>query len=176
MKIQIKNVQKLYNNVQHKHEGGTIMKTLVKSNGNLFPAFPSLLSELLTDDWFDSSQSNWKSSGSSLPAVNVKETNDEFIIEVAAPGMNRNDFQVELDNNVLTVSSQKQDERGQKDQGGNYTRKEFHYQSFQRSFTLPQHKIQGEKVAAKYADGILYVNVPKADAAKVKPSRQITVG
>jgi HSP20 family protein len=152
------------------------MKTLVRTNGNLFPAMPSLLNDFFTDDWFDPSLTNWRSSGATLPAVNVRETNDEFRIEVAAPGMKRDDFKVELDSHVLTISSQREDKREEKDQEGNYTRREFSYQSFQRSFTLPEEKVEGEKIAARYADGILHVTVPKKETAKVKPAKQITVG
>jgi HSP20 family protein len=151
------------------------MKTLVRNNGNLFPSVPSLLNDFLTDDWFDSSLSNWRSAGSTLPAVNVRETNDEFIIEVAAPGMKRDDFKVELDNHVLTISSQREDKHEEKDKNGNYTRKEFHYQSFQRSFNLPVDKVDGEKIAARYNDGILHITVPKKEHAKVKPAKQISV-
>jgi HSP20 family protein len=152
------------------------MKTLVRTNGNLFPAIPSLLNDFFTDDWFDSSLANWRSSGATLPAVNVKENNDEFSIEVAAPGMKRDDFKVELDNNVLTISSQQENNREEKDPEGNYTRREFSYQSFQRSFTLPQDKVEGENIAARYTDGILHITVPRKENAKVKPAKQITVG
>jgi HSP20 family protein len=154
----------------------SIMKTLVRSNGNLFPAIPSLLNDFFTEDWFDSSMSNWKSSGATLPAVNVRETNDDFQIEVAAPGMKRADFKVELDNNVLTISSQREETHEEKDQHGSYTRKEFSYQAFQRSFTLPQNKVEGEKIAARYQDGILHITIPKREEAKVKPPKQIAVG
>lgn len=150
------------------------MKTLVKTNGNLFPAIPSLLNDFFTDDWFDSSLANWKSSGTTLPAVNVRETNDEFKIEVAAPGMKRDDFKVELDNHVLTISSQREENREEKEKEG-YTRREFSYQSFQRSFTLPQNKVEGEKIAARYQDGILEITVPKKEEARVKPAKQIAV-
>ena len=68
------------------------MKSLVKSNGTFFPAIPSLFDDFLTRDWLDSSLANWRVSGATLPAVNVMETNDDFKIEVAAPGMKRNDF------------------------------------------------------------------------------------
>jgi HSP20 family protein len=81
------------------------MKTLVKSNGNLFPTIPSLFDDLFNRDWLDSSLNTWKAAGTTLPAVNVKETNDSFTIEVAAPGMKRDDFTVQLQNNVLTISS-----------------------------------------------------------------------
>ena len=151
------------------------MKTLVRTNGNLFPAIPSLLNDFFTDDWFDSSLANWKSSGTTLPAVNVRETNDEFRIEVAAPGMKRDDFKVELDNNVLIISSQREDSREEKDNNGDYTRREFSYQSFQRSFTLPEGKVEGDKIAASYVDGILKVTVPKREEAKIKPAKQIAI-
>ena len=114
--------------------------------------------------------------GATLPAVNVKETNDDFIIEVASPGMKRDDFKVELDNHVLTISSEMEGRHEEKDRNGKYTRKEFSYQSFQRSFSLPENKVEGGKISAKYTDGILYVTIPKKEDAKVKPARQISVG
>jgi HSP20 family protein len=151
------------------------MKTLVRTNGNLFPAIPSLLNDFFTDDWFDPTQANWKSSGTTLPAVNVMETNDDFRIEVAAPGMKRDDFKVELDNNVLVISSEGESKRDEKENNGSYTRREFSYQSFQRSFTLPVNKVEGDKIAARYVDGILQVTVPKREDAKIKPAKQISI-
>lgn len=151
------------------------MKSLVKSNGTYFPTVPSLFDDLFNRDWLDSSLANWRGNGASLPAVNVMESNDDFQIEVAAPGMKRNDFKVELDNNVLTISSERQDSSEQKDSNGNYSRREFSYQSFQRSFSLPENKVMGDKITARYADGILYVTVPKSEEAKVKPAKQIAV-
>ena len=151
------------------------MKNLVRTNGNSFSSVPSLLNDFLTDDWFNSSLGNWKTAGTSLPAVNVRETNDEFMIDVAAPGMKRDDFKVELDNNILTISSELEETHEEKGENGKFTRKEFSYQSFQRSFSLPENKVDGGKISAKYTDGILHVVVPKRDEAKVKPARQITV-
>lgn len=151
------------------------MKTLIRTNGNLFPAIPSLLNDFFTDDWLNSSLANWKSTGATLPAVNVKETNDDFSIEVAAPGMKRDDFKVELDNNVLTISSERESNSEEKGSDGNYTRREFSYQSFQRSFTLPENHVEGDKIAARYVDGILHITVPKKEEAKVKPAKQIAV-
>ena len=152
------------------------MKNLVRTNGNSFSSMPSLLNDLFMDDWFDSSTRNWRSAGATLPSVNVKETNDDFIIEVAAPGMNRDSFKVELDNNILSISSELESKNEASGKNDQYTRREFSYQSFQRSFSLPEHKVQGEKISAKYKDGILYVTVPKKDEAKVKPVRRITIG
>ena len=152
------------------------MKSLVKSNGTLFPTIPSIFDDFFTRDWLDSSLANWRVNGATLPAVNVMETNDDFRIEVAAPGMKRSDFKVELDNNVLTVSSERENKSEEKDSNGNYTRREFSYQSFQRSFSLPENKVLGDKITARYVDGILHVIVPKSEDAKVKPAKQITVG
>ena len=151
------------------------MKNLVRTNGNSFSSVPSLLNDFFTDDWFNSSLANWRTAGSSLPAVNVRETNDDFMIDVAAPGMKREDFKVELDNNILTISSELEDKQEEKDKNGTYTRREFSYQSFQRSFSLPENKVDGGKISAKYTDGILHVIVPKREEAKVKPARQIAV-
>jgi HSP20 family protein len=128
------------------------------------------------DDWFDSSIRNWRSTGATLPSVNVRETNDEFIIEVAAPGMNRDNFKVELDNNILSISAELQGKNETSEQNDNYNRREFNYQSFQRSFSLPETKVEGTKISAKYKDGILYVAIPKKEEVKIKPARQITVG
>lgn len=151
------------------------MKSLVRTNGNSFSSIPSLLNDFFTEDWLDSSLANWRTAGTTLPAVNVKETNDDFSIEVAAPGLKRDDFKVELDNNVLTISSEMQNQREETDKTGKYTRREFSYQSFQRSFSLPENKVDGGKIVAKYTDGILNVTVPKKEEAKVKPARQISV-
>jgi HSP20 family protein len=150
------------------------MKKLMKSNGSLFPAIPSLVDDLFTKDWF-SSLATLGTSGTTLPDVNVMETNDEFKIEVAAPGMKPGDFTVELDNNVLTISAQREDNREEKDEKGNYTHREFSYQTFQRSFSMPENKVEGEKISARYADGILYVTVPKKEEARTKPAKRIAV-
>jgi HSP20 family protein len=151
------------------------MKTLVNQNATLFPSLPSLLEDFFNRDWADSTLAN-RNYSTTLPAVNVRETNDNFIIDVAAPGMKRDEFKVELDNNVLTISSQHEEKDEQQDETINYTRREFNYQSFQRSFTLPEDKVEGEKISARYLDGILNITVPKKDEAKVKPVKQITIG
>jgi HSP20 family protein len=152
------------------------MKTLVKTSNGLFPSIPSLFDDFFSKDWLDSSLATWKTMGATLPAVNVKESNDDYRIEVAAPGMKRDDFRVELQNNVLTISSEVQHEREENNMNDNYyTRREFSYQSFQRSFALPEHRVEGGRIEARYTDGILHVTVPKREEAKVKPPRLITV-
>lgn len=151
------------------------MKTLVRQNATLFPSLPSLLEDFFNRDWADSTLAN-KNFSATLPAVNVRETNENFFIDVAAPGMKRDDFRVELDNNVLTISSHREEQQEQQDENRNFTRREFNYQSFQRSFTLPEDKVEREKISARYVDGILQINVPKKEEAKVKPVKQITIG
>jgi HSP20 family protein len=151
------------------------MKTLVNQNATLFPSLPSLLEDFFNRDWADSTLAN-RNYSATLPAVNVRETNDNFIIDVAAPGMKRDEFKVELDNNVLTISSQHEEKDERQDETRNYTRREFNYQSFQRSFTLPENKVEGEEISARYVDGILNITLPKKDEAKVKPIKQITIG
>ncbi len=84
------------------------MRTLVRQNATLFPSLPSLLDDFLNRDWADSTLATTKFSAT-LPAVNVCENNEEYIIDVAAPGMKREEFQVEIDNNVLTISSQREE-------------------------------------------------------------------
>jgi HSP20 family protein len=151
------------------------MKTLVRPGTTLFPSLPSLLEDFFNRDWVDSTlaKSNFSAT---LPAVNVRETNDNFIIDVAAPGMKRDDFKVELDNNVLTISSHQEEKQDESTETGNYTRRKFNYQSFRRSFTLPENKVEGEKISARYVDGILHINAPKKEEAKVKPIKQIAIG
>jgi HSP20 family protein len=149
------------------------MKTLVRQNSMQFPSLPSLVEDFFNREWADSSLAD--KSFASLPAVNVREDNDQFIIDVAAPGMKRDDFKVELDQNVLTILSHREEKHEEKTEGTNYTRKEFNYQSFQRSFSLPENKVEGQKITARYIDGILQITVPKKDEAKAKPVKQIKV-
>ncbi|MRT92574.1 Hsp20/alpha crystallin family protein [Ancylomarina sp. 16SWW S1-10-2] len=145
--------------------------TLVKRNSeNLFP---SLFDNFTSRDWMDWNSSNFSDTNTTLPAVNVHENDQEFTIEVAAPGMKKDDFKINLDNNQLSVSSETKSETQSKDE--NYSRKEFSYQSFHRSFRLPIDVIDGDKISAKYNEGILYVHLPKKEEAKPKPSRVISI-
>lgn len=133
--------------------------------------YPSLWSKLFDDEFFNM---NFSPSGTTLPSVNIKETKDNFIVEVAAPGMRKEDFKIELDNNIMTISSERSETERDEDKEGNYTRREFSYQSFQRSFTLPN-TVQGENIAAQYKDGVLNIVIPKREEAKQKSSRVIEI-
>jgi HSP20 family protein len=111
-----------------------------------------------------------------LPAVNIRENENEFVVELAAPGMTKKDFNIELENDILTIHSEKKEEVEEKDKEGNFYRKEFSYQSFQRCFRFPQDVVNAEKINANYKDGILRLVLPKVDEKKVKPRKQIAIG
>lgn len=153
------------------------MKTLVKSNHSrsLLPEFPSVLDELFNRDIFDWSF-NRLAGNASVPSVNIRETEKNYEVEVAAPGLDKNSFKVELDNDMLTISAHKETGKEEKDKEGNYTRKEFSYESFQRSFQLPENVVEKDKISASYKDGILHITVPKSAEAKVNTSRVIEIG
>lgn len=134
--------------------------------------FPSLFNEFFNNDWNDLYNTGFEDS--TMPAVNIKETKDDFQVEVAAPGMKKDDFNIELDNNLLVISSEKKEEHEEKDKG-EFTRREFSYQSFKRSFGLPK-TIKEEDIKASYKDGVLMITLPKKDEAKEKPKKQIKIG
>ncbi|HWY11305.1 MAG TPA: Hsp20/alpha crystallin family protein [Bacteroidia bacterium] len=128
-------------------------------------------------DIFDNAKffgKNWleKEFGQSLPAVNIKETNKDFNLEFAAPGFKKNDFKVSVDHNVLNICAEKEEEK--KEENKRFTRKEFSYNSFSRSFTLPE-SVNAEKIDAKYEEGILKLSVPKLVETKSLPKKEIKV-
>ena len=148
------------------------MTTLVKRNGRS-GFMPSIWDNFFNNDLFNW-ESNFANTGNSMPAVNIKETGDSFLVEMAAPGMEKKDFKVELDGNALTISSEKQNESEEKE-GENYSRKEFNYQSFYRTFHLPKEVVNSDKIKAKYENGLLRLEIPKREEAKQKPVRLIDI-
>ena len=139
---------------------------LVKMN-RMFPGF--------NDDFRgrDNYPTRYHSDGfKSVPAVNIAEGEHQFTIEVAAPGFNKKDFKIDLDNDKLTIASAK--EANNSENAEKYTRREFNYNEFSRTFTLPE-TVDGENITAKHSDGILYVNIPKKEEAWVKPAREIAI-
>ncbi|MDB5246539.1 MAG: heat-shock protein [Segetibacter sp.] len=148
--------------------------TLAKRNGNLMNTLPNLFDDFFTKDLFDWGNSNFSLQGTTLPAVNVKETAETFEVEMAAPGMKKEDFKVELNNNILTISSEQKNEHEEKE-NDRYTRKEFSYQSFQRSFQLSREAVDADNIQAKYENGVLHLSIPKREEVKQKPSRLINI-
>lgn len=127
--------------------------------------FPSFFSDTLERLWSDDTI-NW------MPAVNIRERDEDFVIDLAVPGMNKQDFSVEVDNGILTVSGERKEESENRDD--RHTRREFHYGSFRRNFSLPE-TADPEKVNATYKDGILTLSVMKREEQKRKPRRQINI-
>ncbi|MGJ1327574.1 Hsp20/alpha crystallin family protein [Sphingobacterium siyangense] len=145
---------------------------LAKRNWNNFslfsPMFDNFNRELLNWD-----NKNYSSTSTTVPAVNIKENADSFEVEVAAPGMAKGDFKVTLDGNLLTISSAKEEQNEK--HHDNYTRREFSYQSFQRSFELQKEVVDQDNIQARYENGMLRLTIPKKEEAKQKEPRMIEI-
>jgi HSP20 family protein len=133
----------------------------------------------LFDDFFSRDLLNWglannSTTNTTIPAVNIKEKADAFEVEMAAPGMRKEDFKVELDGNNLTISSEFENNNETKE-GERFTRREFSYQSFQRSLTLPRNVVEIDQIEARYENGVLRLLIPKREEARQKPPRMIEI-
>jgi len=148
------------------------MKPAKRNFNSLFPTFDNLWNDFFSDDFMVADRSRRLNT---MPAVNVKEDETAYTLELAAPGMNREDFSVEVDHNVLTIASKHEDKHEEHDEDGNYTRREFRYHAFSRSFTLPD-TVDSEQISAKYDNGVLHVALPKREEARTKPTRTIEIG
>jgi HSP20 family protein len=132
---------------------------------NQYPALTDLF-DALEKNFFN----NEERYEGNIPAVNIKEDNDKFVLEMAAPGMKKNDFHISVEKDVLTISSERKEEKEEKKD--NYARREFYYNSFSRSFNLPE-SIDLENIKADYKNGILNIVLPKKEETKV--SREIKI-
>lgn len=135
------------------------------------------VTRFLDDDWgslFEWPNQGFPTNAMTVPSTNVRENENSFIVELAAPGMRKDDFQIVIDNNVLKIKSESKTEN-EASEKENYTRREFSYQSFERSFTLNSKVVEDTKINATYEDGILRLIIPKKEEAKVKPARQILI-
>lgn len=145
--------------------------TLMKRT-ELFPTWSKFFSDFMDKDIFDYSNRHFSNTNTTLPAVNIKESDDGYMVEMAVPGMEKADFKINLENKMLCIASEKKSETEKNED--NYSRKEFSYQSFSRSFSLPESVDEG-KIEAKYENGILIINIPKKEEAKPKPPRFIEI-
>jgi len=148
--------------------------TLARLSDNTFPTFPSFFNKFFEGDLMDWNSSNFAGTNMTMPAVNIRENNDEFLIDVAAPGMSKENFNVDYDNGRLTISSERKEEKEEKSDE-KYNRKEFSYMSFQRTFTIAENLVNGDKIGAKYENGILHISLPKREEVKPKPARKIKI-
>lgn len=140
---------------------------LLKSNSDL--VFPSLLDEIFKTDWNGGIQ-NFQNT---LPAVNIKENEINFKLEVYAPGLSKEDFKVEISQKTLSISCEKQFENEANDE--QYSRKEFSSTSFKRTFNLPE-SVNSDAIQANYENGVLNISLPKREDALPKPKRVIEIG
>ena len=133
---------------------------------------PSIFDEFFNDSYLPGFfEHNSKSNGPFSPAVNVEETDKEYRIEVAAPGLEKDDLNVSVDDGVLTIKAEKKAENEENKE--TYIRREFSFTSFSRSFTLPE-EIEVEKISAKHKNGVLNVSLPKTEV-KVSPVKDVKI-
>lgn len=138
------------------------------------PLFPSLLTDRWMPEFFDNERffdSDWMKS-ITVPSVNIRETEKEFFVELAAPGLNKKDFKIAVENGMLTISAEKKLEKEEKEK--DFTRKEFSYSNFSRSFMLPEN-VNEDKIEAHYEDGILKLQVLKKAVEKTTLAKAIEV-
>ncbi|UEG48856.1 Hsp20/alpha crystallin family protein [Ferruginibacter lapsinanis] len=144
-------------------------KALTRSGETL----PTLFGDFFRpwNEWFDNG--GFMGGVLSMPAVNIAESKDDFKVSLAVPGMKKDDFNIDVDGNMLTISCEKEEKKEEKET--KYTRNEYNYSSFSRSFTLPE-DVNKEKIDAKYVDGILNISLPKKEEAKkIATSKHIVV-
>jgi len=147
------------------------MSTLLLPKGK--ETFPVVFEDFFKpwNEWFDGG--NFWGKVLKVPAVNVTEDKDTYTVSLAAPGLKKEDFRIDMEGNMLTISSEKEENVEKKDE--KYTRKEYNYSSFSRSFNLPE-EVNKEKINAEYKDGVLKLSLPKNDEAKKATlTKQITV-
>jgi len=150
------------------------MSIVKRNNGSLLPANPrTLFDDFFSRELFNWGNNNYSTTLSTLPSVNIKEDPQNFEVEVAAPGMEKQDFQITLEGNLLTISSSKKNQTEEKDDI--YTRREFSYQSFQRSFELAKDVVDEDRIEAKYENGVLRLTIPKTEDAKKQAPRLIEI-
>lgn len=152
--------------------------TKTKGNGELSTALRQDLEEMFDiDNIFNDPFFRMKSVirpnlFNRMPATNIREDKKEYIVEVAAPGMKKNDFQVDIDNGCLEIKVDR--EKEEKKEGKNYTRREYNYSSFYRSFNLPE-SVKSENVKAEYENGVLQIHLPKKEETQKKPVKKIQI-
>ncbi len=142
------------------------MNLIKKQTAN--PWLPSLVDEFFNHDWLPSAPAFH----TTVPAVNVKELEKDFVLEIAVPGLRKEDFTIEIDNDLLSISSSF--EQKTKKAEGKFTRREFSYNSFRRSFSIPE-AVDANKIKANYTDGILTIDLPKRKEALPQPTKRIAI-
>lgn len=122
------------------------------------------------NEWFDNG-GIWGRT-MNVPAVNITEEKNDYMVSMAVPGMKKDDFVIDVEGNMLTISSEKEEHKEEKDK--KFTKKEYNFSSFSRCFTLPE-EINKEKIEARYEDGVLKVILPFREGAKKLTAKHIAV-
>ena len=143
--------------------------TLIKQRGS-YPSMRSLLEDFWNNDTL--LEDRFWNTRVNLPAVNIIEKDDKFLIEMAAPGLRKEDFKINIENGILQIDSESQ--REVDEEKDNYTRKEFNYSSFSRSFTLPENASE-ENIAANYENGVLKLKLQKLKSETSHKKKQILI-
>lgn len=146
-------------------------KKPTESNFNGLPSLPSWFDDMLGKGLGTEFMSNFNT-GLTLPAVNVIDSDHEFVIDVAVPGLKKSDFDINIDNRVLSIGVESKTENNEKTE--NYTRREFGYASFKRTFAIPE-SVNSDAISADYNEGILKIHLPKKEEAKKKPLKKIKI-
>ncbi len=118
---------------------------------------------------FDDGNGNLWDRAMNIPAVNITENEKDYLVSMAVPGMKKDDFKIDVEGNMLTISSEKEENKEEKDK--KFTRKEYNFSCFSRSFTLPE-EVNKEKIEAKYNDGVLKISLPYKEGAKLLAAKQ----
>ncbi len=139
-----------------------------------FPNVNHVFDDFMSKDVWNWGLNNNSSTNTTIPAVNIKETKETFEVEMAAPGMAKKDFRIQLDGNTLTISSERQKET-EINEEAKYTKREFSYESFYRTFELQKDVVDVDSIQAKYENGVLKLVIPKKEEAKQKPPRMIEI-
>ncbi|WP_237587125.1 Hsp20/alpha crystallin family protein [Pontibacter russatus] len=154
------------------------MANLMKRNGGVSAPTRSVFSDFFTDidrmfdnDFFLMPMNLKRQMEGKVPSVNIRDKEKEYLIEVAAPGMKKEDFNIDMEEGMLTISSQKEEDKTEERE--NYKRREYNYSSFSRSFNLPEN-VKSEEIKAHYEDGILSLTIPKKQEQE-KPKQKIKI-
>lgn len=149
------------------------MFSLTKTNNDrnrLFTDFPLLFDDAFSKNFFEKQNRMFNT-----PAVNIKETDKSFELDLAVPGMDKKDFKIELKDGSITISAKHENKVEETNEKERYSRREFSYQSFSRSFVLAEDLVDTEGINAKYENGILNVSIPKKSNTHINLSKEIQV-
>jgi len=147
--------------------------SLTKQNGSHFSALPRLFDDFFSRELFNWDNSNFSSTRTTIPATNIIETPEAFEVEMAVPGMEKQDFKITLEGNQLKITSAK--EQDSEMSATQYVRREFSYQSFQRTFELAKDVVDQSAIKATYENGLLKLFIPKKEEAKKKAPKLIDI-